>query len=405
MSPTTPARVAVVCDYFEENWPSMDLVGEMLLAHLSSVYAGEIEARRICPTFRYRGMRLPLVRSLGLARNADRLLNRFWDYPAVLRRVVKRGEFDLYHVVDHSYSQLVHVLPPGRAIVTCHDLDTFRSLLKPEREPRPLWFRMLTSRILKGLQQAAAVICDSEATRQGLLARELIPESRLQVVFLGTHPECSPDPDAVADVEADRLLGARDSDNLLNVLHVGSNIPRKRIDVLLATFAGIRRVHPTARLIKVGGTLTSDQAQLARELGVADEITVLPFFSPREASDRAALAAIYRRAALVLQPSEAEGFGLPVAEALACGVPLLASDIAVLREVGGDAPVYRPVGDVAAWTEAALALIAEVREHPEAALARREAGLAQARRYSWSAHVRQLHAIYQDVLDRLPRST
>jgi glycosyltransferase involved in cell wall biosynthesis len=53
---------------------------------------------------------------------------------------------------------------------------------------------------------------------------------------------------------------------------------------------------------------------------------------------------MYRRAALVLQPSSAEGFGLPVAEALACGAVVLASDLEVLREVAGEAAAYAPDG-------------------------------------------------------------
>ena len=100
----------------------------------------------------------------------------------------------------------------------------------------------------------------------------------------------------------------------------------------------------------------------------------------------------------MLQPSEAEGFGLPVAEALACGAPLLASDIPVLREVGGDAAVYRPVGDVPAWAEAALALLDERRRADRAWRARRAAGLARARLYSWPAHADRLASIYRDVL-------
>jgi glycosyltransferase involved in cell wall biosynthesis len=122
----------------------------------------------------------------------------------------------------------------------------------------------------------------------------------------------------------------------------------------------------------------------------------LPFLS------RAVLAAVYRRAALVLQPSEAEGFGLPVVEALACGTSMLASDLGVLREVGGDAVVYRPVGDVPAWAEAALGLLDERRRSADAWHARRDAGLARARLYSWSNHVDRLTAIYHDVLSRLP---
>ena len=121
-----PVRVAVVCDFPEEGWPSMDLAAEMILANLAGGHAGEVDARRVCPPFRHRLTRWPVAGRLGAARNADRLLNRLWDYPRALGRVSARGEFDLYHLVDHSYSQLLHALPPGRAVVTCHDLDTFR---------------------------------------------------------------------------------------------------------------------------------------------------------------------------------------------------------------------------------------------------------------------------------------
>ena len=222
-----------------------------------------------------------------------------------------------------------------------------------------------------------------------------MPPSRLRVVHPGTHPECTVDPDPAADAEAARLLGPADPLGPPEVLHVGTTIPRKRIDVLLATFAAIRRVHPGARLVRAGGALTPAQERQARDLGVIDAVVTLPFCS------RATLAAVYRRAALVLLPSEAEGFGLPVAEALACGAPLLASDLAVLREVGGDAPLYRPVADLPAWAEAALALLDTPRTSP-AWQARRDAGIARARRFDWSHHADQLAEIYREVLERLP---
>ena len=72
----------------------------------------------------------------------------------------------------------------------------------------------------------------------------------------------------------------------------------------------------------------------------------MPFLEP------AVLAALYRRAALVLMPSEAEGFGLPLVEAMACATPVIASDIPVLREVGAEAAVYCAVADVPAWSAA-----------------------------------------------------
>lgn len=393
-----PIRLALVCDYLEENWPSMELVGEMVLRHLERGHADEVAVTRICPPFRERAARLPGVGRRGAARNVDRLINRFWDYPRRAADLARAGRFDLFHLVDHSYSQLVHALPAGRTVVTCHDLDTFRCLLEPGLEPRPRWFRAMTRKILTGMQEAAALACDSEATRDAILSHGLLPPERLHVVYLAVHPECTPEPDPEADARAGALLGPARPEGGPDLLHVGSNIPRKRIDVLLGAFAGIRRAVPTARLIKVGGALNADQSRLADELGVTDAIVTLPFFSPSDPADRATLAAVYRRAALALQTSDAEGFGLPVAEAMACGTPVLASDIPVLREVGGGAASYATVGDLAAWSEAALALLDERDGSPDAWRARRDAGLAWADRYRWTTHVASLAAIYRDVL-------
>jgi glycosyltransferase involved in cell wall biosynthesis len=141
----------------------------------------------------------------------------------------------------------------------------------------------------------------------------------------------------------------------------------------------------------VGGPFTPGQEGLALELGVRDRVSVLPTLDDRT------LAAVYRRAAIVVLPSEREGFGLPVIEALACGTPVVASDLPVLREVGGTAPEYRPVGDRAAWAEAVLGLIRERLQHPDALAARRASGVAWTRRFSWTRFADELAAIYVEV--------
>lgn len=382
-------RVAVVADYPEEGWPSMDLVAEMVLDHLARGHDGEVDAVRVCPPYRRRLGRPGGGRLRRAARNVDRALNRHADYPGYLRRLARRERFDVYHVIDHSYAQLVAAVPPGRAVVTCHDLDTFRCLIRPDLEPRPAWFRALARRTLRGLAAAAAVACISEATHSAIRAAGLVPEGRLRVIPYGTHPEYLAPPGPAAEAEAGRLAGPGGGPELL---HVGSNIPRKRIDVLLDTFAGVRAAAPGARLIKVGGDLTPEQAGRARALGVDPAIRVVPFVG-----DRRVLAALYRRAALVLQPSDAEGFGLPLAEAMACGAPLLVSDLPVFREVAGDAAEYRPVGDVAAWVGAALALLGE---GPDRRDDRRRAGLARSALFRWEAHAARLVALYREVAGR-----
>ena len=378
-------KVALLCDYLEEGWPSMDLAAEMIAAHLEPMGHDVI---RIRPEFRRRALRFGIdkLTGSGTASRADRLLNRMWDYPGFLKRLVKRGDFDCFHVVDHSYSQLVHALPAGRTVVTCHDLDTFRYVLEPERYPRPAWFRAMIRRVMSGLSKAAAVACDSVATRDALAALQLLSYERLHVVHLAVHPECSPLPDAEADKRVKQWLGPSDHATT-SLLHVGSNIERKRIDVLLSVFAAVARARPDVRLIKVGGELTPTQEAQARDLGIRERIVTLPLFDPKSSRDRAGLAAVYRRAAVVLMPSEAEGFGLPVVEALACGVPVVATDLPVFREVGGEAITYCALSDVREWAGSVVALLSEGEEAREA---RRERGLERAKLFTWREHADRL---------------
>ena len=381
----TALKVAVIADLLEEQWPSMDLVADMLVERLGAEHAGSVEPVLIRPPLRRRIGRLPGAQSLRAAFTADRFTNRLWDYPAVTRGIA--GSFDVFHVVDHSYAHLVHTLPAPRTLVTCHDLDTFRSILEPSHDARPLWFRAMTRRIFTGLCSAGHVACDTDATRDALIARGRIDPGRTSVVLNGPHPSCTPAAEPAADVEAARLLGP--AGRMTELLHVGSTIARKRIDVLLRVIAAVRRRRDDVRLVRVGGPFTAEQRALVRELGLEDLIVVLPFL------DRATLAAVYRRSALVLLPSEREGFGLPVLEALACGTPVVASDIEALREVGGPAAQYCPPEDVTAWADAVVAALGERRADPARWAARRAAGMQRAAAFSWSRYTTEVVALYR----------
>jgi glycosyltransferase involved in cell wall biosynthesis len=374
-------RLAVICDYPEEAWPSMDLCAEMLLNQLQTDNAPGVQANRVCPPFRHRLSRLPLVGKRRVSHNADRLLNRFWDYPRHLRRRVR--EFDLFHLCDHSYAQLVRVLPAERTGVFCHDLDTFRCLLEPRSEHRPRWFRHMMRSVLAGLQRAAIVFYSTAEVRAQIERHGLLAPDRLVQAPYGTAPEFTPVPDESCSPQA-ALPRLADRPYLL---HVGSCIPRKRIDVLLAVFAGVRARHPDLMLVQVGGSWTPAHEEQIRRLGLAEALVQV------RGLDRRVIAGLYRAARLVLQPSEAEGFGLPVVEALACGSMVVASDIPVLREVGGSAVLYCPVADVAAWADTVCHLL----KQPGAAPGRVER-LAQAQRYSWSAQAQTIVAAYERLL-------
>jgi glycosyltransferase involved in cell wall biosynthesis len=380
-APAAAPRLAILFDPPDENWISMELVAEALLGELQACWPDLVEAHQVQPSLVSLARRLPLTGSSRLALNVDRLFGRWVDYPLRLRRV--RTQFDLFHVSDHSYSQLVHALPAERTGVYCHDLNAFRSLFDPVADARPEWFRRLALTQLRGIQKAAVVFYSTQAVRQEIEAHDLIDPSRLVHAPFGTSAEFTPVPDP--DDGADALLAPLEGRPFL--LHVGSSVPRKRLEVLFEVFAELRRHHPDLWLVQQGAQLTDEQRRLVDRLGIG-AVLLKPPRLPRRA-----IAGLYRRASAVLLPSDMEGFGLPVIEALACGAPLVASDLPVLREVGGEAALFCPVGEVAAWTKTLLRLLQDPTHGPPQA-----ARLERAAHYSWRAHARIIADAYRRLL-------
>ncbi|MCI0669148.1 MAG: glycosyltransferase, partial [Myxococcaceae bacterium] len=206
---------------------------------------------------------------------------------------------------------------------------------------------------------------------------------RLVHAPLGVSTEFSPCGDA--GEEDDPLL--RELGGRPFLLHVGSPMRRKRLDVLFQLFGAVRSRHPSLVLVQLGGRNSPDVTGCARTLGI-NEALILP-----DALPRLRLARLYRRARLVLVPSESEGFGLPVIEALASGSEVVASELPVLREVGGDAVHFAPVAHVDAWVELVCGLLEE--RTPAIPAATR---LARAERFRWRSHASTILAAYQELL-------
>jgi glycosyltransferase involved in cell wall biosynthesis len=348
----------------------MDLVAEQLLLGLQTLHAHQFTTTRVCPQYLHPATRL--LGNRGGAVNLDRLFNRFVNYPRYAKKIAK--DFDLFHLADHSYSQVVHALPADRTGVFCHDLDTFRCLLDPAAEPRPRWFRAMANRILRGFQKAALVFHTTSTVRAQIEHYGLIDPAKLVQAPLGVSQEFFDAPDAPKPATP-------------TLLHVGSCIPRKRIDVLLDVFAALHEKIPDLRLLQIGGDFTSPQRDQIAKLGIHN------FIQQRRGLPRSELAHLYRTASLVLVTSEAEGFGLPVAEALAAGAIVLATDIPVLREVGGPAALYAPVADIQSWTQQAAQLLKNPTLAPDPTTRS-----TWARRYSWQSHAAIIAGGYARLL-------
>lgn len=373
-------RLELLRDFIEEGWASMELVSEMLSRTLREEFADEVSVSVCQPAFKARFGRLVPSRRTALSRlafNADRLLNRHVDYPRHLRR---RGRLlqDAVHVCDHSYAQLILSVASRCTGVYCHDVDAFRCLIEPDRDRRPAWFRAMARRTLRGMQAASVVFHSTGAVKEELLRHGLVDPDRLVWAPYGPAPEFS----AVRSGTARQIEGPY-------VLHVGSLIPRKRIDLLLEAFGAMAATFPELSLVQVGPPWTAEHRTTLARLGVAHRVKKLTGIS------REHLAALYHSAELVILPSDSEGFGLPVLEALACGAPVIASDLPAVTEVGGDAVTYLPPGDLARWVDGLRQALADPGRLPD-----RSARLARAAAFSWTRHAAVIVEAYRRALTR-----
>lgn len=359
----------VVADFREEGWRSMELTAEMLSASAARIPGVQCQLIRP-PMWR-------LSRSGRFPSALERATGRFIQYPLRLAHHERRGQY--FHIADHSYAHLVHVLPARRVGVYCHDIDAFRVLLP--RSFGPYAKRVMARCILAGMRSAALVFYSTEAVKDELLANGLLPAARLVNAPYGTAPEFSPQ---VSDWDA--VVRARVGGRY--ILHVGTCIPRKNTTFLLHLLCRMREEQPALKLLQVGGTWPDPQRTLLAELGLAHAVLQVRDIP------RAELAAMYRQAEVVALPSLSEGFGLPMIEALACGTKVLATDLPVFREVGGAAAEYAPESDLGAWVQALRGISRLGRD------SFREPCLRQAARYSWNEHARLIVRAYGSLCER-----
>ncbi len=362
----------------------MDQMGALLTSRVP-VFAPGLQVTAIRHRLRRFVARGPLARSRP-AFFADRVLNRMVLYPRRIRRDVAQ-RFDLYHIVDHSYAQLALALPARSTLVTLHDVDAFRSLITNGDDPRPLWFRAMARRILRGLRRAEIVVCGSAAACDELVAFEFVDPAHVRVVPNGIDPAFLTAPSAEARARAAALFPVQRG--VFDLLHVGSDIPRKRLDRLIEIVATLRKRGHWVRLVRVGSPFRPETRRTIQQLAVND-IVELPFL------DRDVLGAVYERCDLLMLTSDREGFGLPVIEAFAAGKPVVASDIPALRESGGGLATCVKPDALAEWVTAVERALSTGDPTGALAAARR----ARAATLTWDDHVRGLVPIYAELLAR-----
>ncbi len=292
-------------------------------------------------------------------------LRELWS----LSRQASRLRLDLFHALHY-------VLPIGlrcRTVATIHDVNHLR---RPEFLPHVLG-TVYADRMIRRALRSDRVIAVSEATAADLRLAFGVRGDRISVVPNGVNP---------------RFFAARpggDEAGAGAFLFVGNPKPHKNLEGLLRAMA--RQRHPS-RLVVAGRSPSAELLALATSLGVADRVEWRGFVPDSD------LPSLYRASLGLVLPSRAEGFGLPVAEAMASGTPVLISRLPALLEVAGEAALSADAED-----DSALAAALD-RLQSEPALRRRlgEAGIHRAERFRWPAAAQATLAVYRSVLGGSP---
>jgi glycosyltransferase involved in cell wall biosynthesis len=317
------------------------------------------------PNFRIVDRRIPV-----------RLLNAAWHWLGGPSLDLLCGQ-----AIDITHSPHPLILPSrhGRAIVTIHDLFFFRQPELTTAEIR----RDYATLVKTHARRADALITVSQTTADDVQKELGIPKERIEVVPNGFDAENfapRPEEEQIAhryDLPAHFLLAVATFD------------PRKNLPRLVEAVGLLNEHGWDGVLILVGGE-GMDEPQVdskVTRLGLESRVRKLGYVSPAD------LPAIYRRARALVTPSLWEGFGLPLLEAMACRVPVVASDIPAHREVAGEAALYVDPVDPASIASGVERVLDD-----EALRARLiETGVEQVRQFSWDETARRTLALYRRV--------
>jgi len=312
----------------------------------------------------------------------DEWLARLWHrlrLPIPVETVT--GSLDMFYSPDF-------VLPPTcratRTLLTVHDLSF---LHHPETFVLAL-HRYLERVVPRSVARADLVLADSSHTRSDLISLLGVSPGKVRVLYSGVDARFRPQREPE---EGERLRTRYGLDERPYVLSVGTLQPRKNYIRLIHAFAILREAMPETQLAIAGGRGWLCQDIFAAAEAHGESVRLLGFV------DEAHLPALYRGAALLAFPSLYEGFGLPVLEAMACGVPVVCSNVSSLPEVAGDAAVLVDPFDVGGLAEAMERVLQDADRRRDM-VAR---GIAQAARFTWDEAARQLLAAFDAVQCRV----
>lgn len=293
---------------------------------------------------------------------------------------LRRLKLDLYHATHYVLPAWV----PCRAVVTIHDII---HLLYPQFLPGPLAFLYAQRMIRRSLIRGDQIIAGSQNTKSDLMEYFEVSGRKINVVYYGVAERFS-DP-----LDEDEVRAKLEPFGLEPgyALFVGNPKPHKNLDNVVKAFARALELGPAdSRLVCVGNRESRDFKiqRRAEQLNISDRVHLLGHV------DDETLRALYQGAELFLYPTLYEGFGLPVVEAMASGVPVITSNSSALKEVAeGYAQLVDPL-DIEQMARA----IAQCLSDPEHREALAKLGRRRAEDFRWDRTAERTLEVYEKAL-------
>ncbi len=308
------------------------------------------------------------------------------DVPAV--RILPRAVQQQFYRSWNSQGplDLLHCpafVPPlffgGRIVATVFDL-TFWLYPQTMKWTGRLWWRLFGR---KGIERADRVIALSESTKRDLGSCLGIPPERVRVIYPCTRGSFKPDPNG-------QQIAAKYGLPEKYILYTGTLESRKNIANVVRAYGHARRIGSLKHVLVLAGRrgwLYADVLRTIADLGLESQVVILGYIPEKD------LPGLYSAADLFVYLSRYEGFGLPVLEAMACGVPVLASNSSAIPEVVGQAGILVAPDD---WEQAAFQMSRILQDRSlHAAMVQR--GFQQASQFTAERLVRETCAVYDEL--------
>jgi len=298
------------------------------------------------------------------------------------------GSFDLVHYPYFDPFFLTLPLFKNKpTVVTVHDLIPFRF---PDQFQRGIKGEVKWQIQKTSLTSVQAVITDSESSKKDIVKYANYPSDRIYVVYLGAGEEFKPAKSDTDFAETRKKLALPEK----YLLYVGDINYNKNIEGLLMVYKEILKAIPDIHLVLVGSGFVNPSPQLAIinnlicSLGLAGRVKKYSNLKTKE------LVSVYNLAEVYLQLSFAEGFGLPVLEAMSCAVPVVVADNTSLKEIVGSAAVLVDPYSTENIIKGIMSILADKNERKRFILT----GLKRAKDFSWEKCAEETVEVYKKVL-------